>query len=160
MTTKLLRSATLSLGVAAGALLAVLFLPRGVAAAGPEDDLYWVPDPGKFTIDSTSTDWLGDQSVTGTGPLDAFTSPYDVSSPVLTDGLQANVYVTEYPLLGDQSATLDISVGDASIPAGSDIYVSEFLGIATQTVVIPDAGLFGLPEIAETLFTPLGDFSF
>lgn len=160
MTTKLLRSATLSLGAAAGAVLAVAFLPRGVAAAGPEDELYWFPDFNSFNETSNSDLFLVDTE-TGTGPLNGYATPFETTlTPVLPDELQANTTITDVPLLDSASVTSDITGGDAAIPTGSVIDLSSNPDFAAETVEVPGAGLFGLPEITETFFTPFGDFSF
>jgi hypothetical protein len=170
MNSKLLRSATLSLCAAAGATLAVAFLPHGVAAADNEDDLFW--NNGVLTDTSSTTIPFGDLQagdiqVTGSGPLDAYDSPADVvGTPVLTDELQANATLNFVSWASSQGAeqadfaTYDITQGDAAIPTDSVIDWGYFQGFAAETVEVPDAGLFGLPEITETLFTPFGDFSF
>jgi hypothetical protein len=164
MSTRRLRSAMLTVGSVGAAMLAVTFLPGGVAAAEPEDELLWLPDTnaGNFTWGLPTLGIFGEQE-TGAGELDAYTSLSDYDNgtmPYLTDELTANANAL-IPFLGTQSITYDITTGDAAIPAGSTIDVNLIDGLATETVEVPNAGLFGLlPEITFNLFTPLGEFSF
>ena len=159
MNTKLLRGATPSLA-AAGAVLVLGFLPRGVAAADNEDELLWFQDQNLFNMTSSTYDVFGDDDVTGTGPLSGYTE--FGGSAVLPDELQANETETIIPWLGPGvNATFDVTGGDAAIPTGSVIDLSGSLDFSffTETVEVPGAGWFGLPEITETFFTPLGNFS-
>lgn len=158
MNANLLRGATLSLAAAAaGAVLAVAFLPRGVAAAD-ENDLFWYPDDGLFTQTSQTTDAFGLIQVTGYGPLNGAISSLDPTI-VDSDELQANDSLTDWPGIFE-SGTWDVTAGDTAIPTGSVIDVTDFPDtFATETVEIPNAGLFGLPEITETFFTLFGNFS-
>jgi hypothetical protein len=155
MNTKLLRNATLSLGAAAGAMLAVAFLPIGVAAA---DELFWYPDFSMLTQTSETTDALGLIQETGYGPLNGSISPLDPTI-VDSDALQANDTITDWPGFFE-SGTWDVTAGDAAIPTGSVIDITDVPdAFATETIEIPNAGLFGLPEITETFFTLFGNFT-
>jgi hypothetical protein len=162
------RGITVRRTAALGGLLAAVGAPlialstSPTAAAGPEDELFWYPDENAFTQTSDTTSALDIGTFTGYGPLDGFTSPFDNSMLALPDELQANITETSIPWLdGYEGGTWDITSGDAEIPTGSVIDLSGFpsLSLATETVDIPGAGLFGLPEITETLFTSFGDFS-
>jgi hypothetical protein len=153
---------------ALGGLLAAVGAPlialstSPIAAAGPEDELFWYPDESEFTQTSETSNDLDIGTFEGYGPLDGFTSAFDNSVLALPDELQANITETSIPWLdGYEGGTWDITSGDAGIPTGSVIDLSGFpsLSFATETVDIPGAGLFGLPEITETLFTSFGDFS-
>jgi hypothetical protein len=158
MNAKLLRGATVSIG-AAGAVLAVAFVPPGAAWAYNEDDLLWTPDPNEFTTTSATPTWFGGEEYTGTGELNGEISPQDTTI-VLPDELEANATVTEISSWLDyDNYSYDIVSGDNAIPAGSTIDFTYFPNLDIETVDVPDAGLFGLPEITETFFTPLGDFS-
>jgi hypothetical protein len=169
MSIKLLRTATLSLCGAAGAMLAVGFLPHGVAAADPED-LFWSSDDFTFNPTSDTQGWLG-EVVTGTGELDGGPSPFDatITEP---DALQASETLSYLGPVGErtyessQFDVYDITGGDAAlgIPTGSTI---EFLynsstETAVQFVDVPRHELFGLvlPFITESIFTPAGETSF
>jgi hypothetical protein len=161
-----LRAATLSLGAGAAAVLAVTFLPGGVAAAGPEDELFWALDPNQpITTLSSTTDPLGIQTSIADVSMDACASPSSCSPAALPYDLQAELTNTDISWLnglGPDFETFDITKGDAAIPDGSVIDL-DYLDLpalyATETVEVPGAGLFGLPDITETFFTPLGDFS-
>ncbi|MGH3562801.1 MAG: hypothetical protein ACRDTN_13655 [Mycobacterium sp.] len=151
MNTNLIRGATLTLGAAAGAVLAGAFLSGGVAAA---DDTIWIPNGSSLT----GTEYEGFGYILGSG-----TETWDsvqVQNGVLTptyEGLQGNA--TETDILGFGYSTLDVT-GDATgsaatgVPAGTviDLSRSLFDFFNTETVAVPGAGLFGLPEITETFF--------
>lgn len=164
MNTKSLRGAAVSLAAVAvgGAMLGLTVLPRGVASADNEDQLYWLPDPNEYTQTSYKADLFGDAQVTGDGALDGYASPFE-TTPVYSDELLANVSITGNTLLGYEFETYNITGGDAAIPTGSVIDQSLFNvfdeNFGAVTVEVPGAGLFGLPEITDTFFTPLGDFS-
>jgi hypothetical protein len=156
------RTATMSLG----GLLAVAFWFGGVAAAQPEQDLFFLPDLNSFTETSLTTKTVFGyqyEQEKGYGPLDGYASPWETTTPVLPDGLQADATIT--PLLapiplGGPVFTYDITVGDAAIPTGTVIDMVEFPGFAVETVEAEGLGLLGLPEITETIFSQFGDFSF
>jgi hypothetical protein len=164
MNVKLLRSATLSLGVAAGAMLAVGFFANGVAAADAAD-LWWYPDPS--TSYNGSFGPFGIQ-LTGPGDLDGYNTLPPFYTDELPDALQANLSVTE---IGPRDAinywldTFDITDGNAAIgiPTGSTISSVYDLdtGEAVQFVYVPHAEFFGLlPSITESIFTAGGETSF
>jgi hypothetical protein len=135
-----------------------------IAAAGPDDELFWYPDLSQIN-NEVITDFLGTEQITGNGPLDAFASPEAEESgltPVLTDQLTASVSLNSILGIG-QSGTYDVTGGNSftEIPVNSTIDFNEFLGFGNEIVSIPGAGLFGLPDITDTIFTPLGPlFSF
>jgi hypothetical protein len=162
MNTKLLRSSAPSLGAAAGAVLAVTFLPHGVAGAEPEVDLVWYRDFGALTLTSETNNAFDIEQV-GYGPLNGLNfSSAPIGDIVLPDELQADQTANFLPWLDDyEIATYDVTVGDAAIPTGSviDLSLSPTLSTGTETIEIPGAGLFGLPEIVETFFSPMGSFS-
>jgi hypothetical protein len=155
-----LRGATLAV---AGAVLAVAFLPGAVAVAEPEDDLVWYRDFSEFTLTSQTMEPLGIFQQTGNGPLDGWSNASEPATLVLPDELQADETGYLVPWLDDyEFETYDITGGDAAIPTGSVIDVSVFpsLILGSETIEIPGAGLFGLPETIETLFDASGSFSF
>jgi hypothetical protein len=163
--TKLLCGALLSLGAVGAAVLALAFLPRGVAAAAPDNDLLWWADEPNWTATSQVTNF-GDTITTGYGPMDGIDWPFfnpDIQDP---DGLTATGTVNYIPGLDDyESGTFDVTGGDAAtlatIPVGSTITVDEYFNGAfgCELVESPGLGLFGLPEVTETFFTGFGDFS-
>ncbi|HEX7323209.1 MAG TPA: hypothetical protein VF299_09815 [Mycobacterium sp.] len=175
MNTSMIRGATLALSAAAGAALAVAFLPGGVAAA---DSTFWTPDLSTLENYTTTT---GSGFVTTTGTEDwlGFHNGFGVSD--LTDqavtGHESDFAI---PSLGYQNDSItitgDVDPAPSHLPVGTQIDLSGFGfadtpvygsqvvdptgGFGSEIISIPGTGLLGLPEVTDTVFTPWGDFTF